>query len=874
MLNGLVPMPINYDGGYIALSYIVSVMGSTTCLELLHRRSSRSGLLNWYLLLASSLSMGGIGIYSMHFIANRAIVLGDGSNAQQISYNIQFTIISLFLPILVLSTAFYAISFEERPSVIRLLAGGIGTGAAICAMHYLGQLGISNYHCSYGPAYIVGAALIATVSATIALSVFFRWKAAWTNSWWRRLVCAALLAGAVSGMHWTAAVGTQYHRIPGFLGVGQLSRSQTVIICAALSFSACITLTICAIIAGGQRHQSTTRARQLVLSCAFFDPAGRIMVSPQALLPTRKVVDRYINKSMKDDDFSRTHPAFLWAFRASRNWALVKGIIPSMKNTLQSNELEIKRLINQRGIVTENDQDTEFSFDTIFKHFFCITAQNLADELRLPLSGLGELYHHVLSTVTQVSRFEMGSKALPRIGKGQLMFTVRQLDEHEAAKFMANGYRFAPIERVTDILSRRVHLSPTDLAIHLHDMRGYASSERGYAPGVHLVAFGLRPTLQEHFEILTRAGGGMTLPSSTLPISSLTKSDLELLNSMDECGFTACLKQLLALRSTIGVINSSLSSVDTLSSSASEESFPTHLYRAMLELMTILPENIASAARFSAKPLLAPCHRQSPSDPEQCVLICFRVVSALDTRISDSNLTFTPLRLFRVQEQVNDKISERERFIRELNAEFASYSAQSTANHKDETTLSKPSEKIIVFPSKIWNRIGSGISSKKIQLPGRLTRATSQESLVRQQSEIHTKSAFLSAPTSPLTSNSPSRNALNPFINEILVSKEVTVDVARLDDVEMTDIPTKRKSSIQPNTSSASQDNDAISEYQVDGHVSYSTASLAGAERRTVIEGGLVRFGTTYVDELYGLCLGKEVRMKPGFYNHDKAGEM
>lgn len=86
MLNGLVPMPVNYDGGYIALSYIVSVMGSTTCLELLHRRSSRSGLFNWfvrmhsvrllvsnelsrYLLLASSLSMGGIGIYSMHFVS-------------------------------------------------------------------------------------------------------------------------------------------------------------------------------------------------------------------------------------------------------------------------------------------------------------------------------------------------------------------------------------------------------------------------------------------------------------------------------------------------------------------------------------------------------------------------------------------------------------------------------------------------------------------------------------------------------------------------------------------------------------------------------------------------------------------------------------
>ena len=85
----------------------------------------------------------------------------------------------------------------------------------------------------------------------------------------------------------------------------------------------------------------------------------------------------------------------------------------------------------------------------------------------------------------------------------------------------------------------------------------------------------------------------------------------------------------------------------------------------------------------------------------------------------------------------------------------------------------------------------------------------------------------------------------------------------------MTDIPSKRKSSVQLNVSSAPENNDAISEYQVDGQVSYSTASLAGAERRIVIEGGLARFGTTYVDELYGLCLGREVRMKPGFYNYD-----
>lgn len=587
---------------------------------------------------------------------------------------------------------------------------------------------------------------------------------------------------------------------------------------------------------------------------------------------------------MKDDDFSRTHPAFLWAMRASHQWNLVKGIIPSMKSTVHNNELEISRLINQRGTVTQNDHDTSLSFDTIFKHFFCITAQNLADELRMPLTGLGELYHQVLDTVTQVSRFEMISRTLPRLGKGQLMFTVRQLDEQQTAKFMANGYRFAPIERVTEILSRRIHLPPTDLAVHLHEMREYINGDRGYPAGVHLVAFALRPTLREHFEILTRAGGSMDLPRSTLPISLLTKADLELLNSMDGCGFTACLKQLQPIRGArvigaggrragSGSTGSvSVSSIDSLATADGEESsFATHLYRAMLELMATLPENIASAARFSAKPLLAPCHRQSPSDPEHCVLICFRVVSALDTRLTDANLTFTPLRLFRLQAQVNDKIGERERFVRELNSEFASYSAQSTTNNSSKEADGgnlrlKRSETVASIPNKIWSRLNPvPIIERKIPFPKRLQRATSQESLVHtSHKQIHQSNTHKSGMQSSTTRLSPPRapagnNAFNPFLNEILVSKEVTVDVARIDEVEMTNISTEHASTSPPRRNKE----DAASDFEVDGKNSRGPGAMTGADRQIIIEGGLSRFGATYVDELYGLCLGREIRMNP-----------
>jgi NO-binding membrane sensor protein with MHYT domain len=109
------------------------------------------------------------------------------------------------------------------------------TGSAVCGMHYIGQLGISNYRCSYHVANVVGSAIIAIVSSTAALGIFFRWRASWTDSWWRRGICACLLAGAVSGMHWTAAVGTIYrdHNRINMHGT-QLSRSQVVIICTVL----------------------------------------------------------------------------------------------------------------------------------------------------------------------------------------------------------------------------------------------------------------------------------------------------------------------------------------------------------------------------------------------------------------------------------------------------------------------------------------------------------------------------------------------------------------------------------------------------------------------------------------------------------------
>ncbi len=187
-----------------------------------------------FLLVASCITMGGSGIWAMHFIGNRAIVLNDGVANRQLSYSPGFTALSFFLPILVLSMAFYFLASTNHARPPYILLGGALAGTAICGMHYLGDYGIANYDCHYRIGNVVGAAVIAVVASLIALSVFFRLRETWTDTWWKRTLCGAVLASAVAGMHWTAVIGTRYR----FKGVGSgtrdATRVQTVIVCAVL----------------------------------------------------------------------------------------------------------------------------------------------------------------------------------------------------------------------------------------------------------------------------------------------------------------------------------------------------------------------------------------------------------------------------------------------------------------------------------------------------------------------------------------------------------------------------------------------------------------------------------------------------------------
>lgn len=175
----------------------------------------------------------------MHFIGNRAIIIGQGESEIQLYYNATYTTVSAILPIVVIflgllaADRFYKNNKNATTRYIALLVCGVCCGASVTEMHYLGNQGTTNYRIKSITEYVVGAAVIAIVACLIAFGLFFHWSGHWMNVIWRRVIVACFLAVAVCGMHWTAAAGTSYE-IRGYHPGSSSARNINVIIAICL----------------------------------------------------------------------------------------------------------------------------------------------------------------------------------------------------------------------------------------------------------------------------------------------------------------------------------------------------------------------------------------------------------------------------------------------------------------------------------------------------------------------------------------------------------------------------------------------------------------------------------------------------------------
>ncbi|KAJ9613009.1 hypothetical protein H2200_002950 [Cladophialophora chaetospira] len=635
--------------------------------------------------------MGGIGIWGMHFVGNRAIVLQHGDPQRQILYNSGFTAISFFLPIVVLLFAFYTLGMPTRVRQLHVAVAGFFTGAAVCGMHYLGQYSVENYTCSYRVQYVVGAAIIAVLASFIALSIFFRLRDAWMDSWWKRALCGAILATAVSGMHWTAAVGTIYHWHGDLRGHGN-SRSQTAVIAAALSMSSCVVLLIVAFIRGRNKRTAKVKAQRLVLACAYFDEEGNLMVTQEGSLPSEKITNHYVEKTFGEDELSRSHPTYLWIFKASRNWALFRDLIPGMKEYIETDPVARKyRAGNTGQNLSEDTIDGSLNFAPIFKQLFCVAAQHLANLTHEPLEKLGVLFEEPLETGAALAhQQQFGVRVLSTKGysnapeaesgasspltgaKGKYFFLHRQINKGEAAKFAALGYRFATVGQIAEPLAKSMQVHRDRLTTRIERMRLSASPDHLLPPGVHLSCFMIRPSMYKSFDVLVPTSSQNHVPYVTMQSGNLSADQLAELQRFDNLNVSEILRTLLNKSNTSKI----------------GEEIRWQLYNAFVKLVEILGDyDTMMEAKFSATVFRVPCRspRDTTASPATCTLLTVRVLRSIHAASNRKELTYVPLSFFGAQQQVQ-ACDRDELFEQKVRAEFR-HPAQGATKHSSTISV-------------------------------------------------------------------------------------------------------------------------------------------------------------------------------------------
>lgn len=185
------------------LAYIVSVVGSTVGLACVYQsRTATAGARVGWLVLAA-LSIGGIGIWLMHFIG----MLGFATPGLPIRYDVARTLLSALLAVAAVFAGLLVFGVQKGAPLWRLLVAGTVTGLAINLMHFTGMWAVNvKGTISYDPFLVVLSILIAVGAATAAL-----WFTVMADHVRQRVLAGAVMGIASTGMHYVGMASINVH---------------------------------------------------------------------------------------------------------------------------------------------------------------------------------------------------------------------------------------------------------------------------------------------------------------------------------------------------------------------------------------------------------------------------------------------------------------------------------------------------------------------------------------------------------------------------------------------------------------------------------------------------------------------------------------
>lgn len=216
MLTASSDMPMQMHG-YIngpatpLLAYTMSCIGSALGLSAMSRARAAEGSARWGWLALAAVSIGGTGIWVMHFIA----MLGYNITDVQITYNLTTTIVSMVIAVIVVGVGLTLV-VVGRSTMRALALGGTVTGLGVASMHYLGMSAMrmaASVH--YQPLIVLASIVIAVVAATAAL-----WAAMNIRGVFATIGAALIMGVAVCGMHYTGIAAMDVYAAPQPTSIG------------------------------------------------------------------------------------------------------------------------------------------------------------------------------------------------------------------------------------------------------------------------------------------------------------------------------------------------------------------------------------------------------------------------------------------------------------------------------------------------------------------------------------------------------------------------------------------------------------------------------------------------------------------------------
>ncbi|MFC5497631.1 MHYT domain-containing protein [Caenimonas terrae] len=118
------------DTTYVGLSFLIAVIGSFIALSAARRIVRPDGSIHGANVVAAGAALGGIGVWSMHFVGILALRADLA-----IGYSMTETLVSLLAAVAATSLALYFVA--GNTTLTRVVTAGTILGLGVCVMHYL-----------------------------------------------------------------------------------------------------------------------------------------------------------------------------------------------------------------------------------------------------------------------------------------------------------------------------------------------------------------------------------------------------------------------------------------------------------------------------------------------------------------------------------------------------------------------------------------------------------------------------------------------------------------------------------------------------------------------------------------------------------------